>query len=271
MLDFRSETEEKGAKGSKYKRQILEDVNFQEMMDTIEKWQRLDGFVGHPKLSYLCENLLNHFMDAGQESNTRAIVFSEYRDSAEEIVRTLNKHQPMIKASIFVGQADSKRSEGMKQKQQIETIEKFRTGQFNVLVATSIGEEGLDIGQVDLIVCYDASASPIRREEEQFRKAKDNYEKMQRFICEGTRFNFRNDLSSRIIPRDTKPEVDMRLVEIPIENTQNKALPEPKKASAPRKKATQKKFHMPDGVITGHSANLARISAFNMEDIRGAV
>lgn len=274
MLDFRSETEEKGAKGSKYKRQILEDANFQEMMDTIDKWLRLDGFVGHPKLSYLCENLLNHFMDAGQESNTRAIVFSEYRDSAEEIVRTLNKHQPMINATIFVGQADSKRSEGMKQKQQIETIEKFRTGQFNVLVATSIGEEGLDIGQVDLIVCYDASASPIRmlqrmgrtgrkragnitlllmkgREEESFRKAKDNYEKMQRFICEGTRFNFRNDLSSRIIPRDTKPEVDMRLVEIPIENTQNKTLPEPKKASAPRKKATQKKFHMPDGVITG--------------------
>ncbi|KAK7719554.1 3'-5' DNA helicase [Diaporthe eres] len=273
MLDFRSETEEKGAKGFKYKRQILEDANFQEMMDTIDKWQRLDGFVGHPKLSYLCENLLNHFMDR-QESNTRAIVFSEYRDSAEEIVRTLNKHQPMIKASIFVGQADSKRSEGMKQKQQIETIEKFRTGQFNVLVATSIGEEGLDIGQVDLIVCYDASASPIRmlqrmgrtgrkragnitlllmkgREEEQFRKAKDNYEKMQRFICEGTRFNFRNDLSSRIIPRDIKPEVDMCLVEIPIENTQNKTLPEPKKASAPRKKATQKKFHMPDGVITG--------------------
>lgn len=274
MLDFRSETEDKGAKGSKYKRQILEDTNFQEMMDTIAKWQRLDGFVGHPKLSYLCENLLNHFMDRGQESNTRAIVFSEYRDSAEEIVRTLNKHQPMIKASIFVGQADSKRSEGMKQKQQIETIEKFRTGQFNVLVATSIGEEGLDIGQVDLIVCYDASASPIRmlqrmgrtgrkragnitlllmkgREEEQFRKAKDNYEKMQRFICEGTRFNFRTDLSSRIIPRDIKPEVDMRLVEIPTENTQNQTLPEPKKGSKPRKKATQKKFHMPDGVITG--------------------
>jgi ATP-dependent DNA helicase MPH1 len=274
MLDFRAETEEKGAKGSRYKRQILEDANFQKMMDTIEKWLRLDSFVGHPKLSYLCENLLNHFMDAGQQSNTRAIVFSEYRDSAEEIVRTLNKHQPMIKATIFVGQADSKRSEGMKQKQQIETIEKFRTGHFNVLVATSIGEEGLDIGQVDLIVCYDASASPIRmlqrmgrtgrkragnitlllmkgREEEQFRKAKDNYEKMQKYICEGDRFTFRHDLSSRIIPRDTKPQVDTCLVEIPVENTQNRTLPEPKRATAPRRKATQKKFHMPDGVITG--------------------
>lgn len=275
MLDFRSDVEGLGSKGSKNKRQVVEDENFQEMMDTIDKWQRLDGFVGHPKLAYLCENLLNHFMDAGQGSNTRAIVFSEYRDSAEEIVRTLNKHKPMIKASIFVGQADSKRSEGMKQKQQIETIENFRAGNFNVLVATSIGEEGLDIGQVDLIICYDASASPIRmlqrmgrtgrkragnitlllmkgREEEQYRKAKDNYEKMQRFICEGTRFNFRTDLSSRIVPRDAKPEVDMRVVEIPIENTQNTSLPEPKKrGAAPRKKATQKKFNMPDGVITG--------------------
>ncbi|KUI66390.1 ATP-dependent DNA helicase MPH1 [Cytospora mali] len=274
LLDFRAETEEKGAKAPKYRRQVLEDENFQEMMDTIDKWQRLEGFVGHPKLSYLCENLLNHFMDAGQGSNTRAIVFSEYRDSAEEIVRALNKHKPMIKASIFVGQADSKRSEGMKQKHQIETIENFKAGKFNVLVATSIGEEGLDIGQVDLIICYDASASPIRmlqrmgrtgrkragnitlllmkgREEEQFRKAKDNYETMQRFICEGTRFNFRNDLSSRIIPRNVKPEVEKRLVEIPFENTQNISLPEPKKGTASRKKATQKKFHMPDGVITG--------------------
>lgn len=280
MLDFRSDVEAQGSKGSKYRKQVVGDDNFQEMMETIGKWQKLDGFVGHPKLSYLCENLLNHFMDAANVSSiratsTRAIVFSEYRDSAEEIVRMLNKHKPMIKAAIFVGQADSKRSEGMKQKQQIETIERFRNGNFNVLVATSIGEEGLDIGQVDLIICYDASASPIRmlqrmgrtgrkragnitlllmkgKEEDQFKKAKDNYEKMQRFICEGTRFNFRNDLSSRIIPREAKPEVDMRMVEIPIENTQDPSLPEPKKGrGVMRKKATQKKFHMPDGVITG--------------------
>ncbi|CAN8099550.1 unnamed protein product [Discula destructiva] len=280
MLDFRSDVEAQGSKGGKNKKQVIEHESFSKMMDTMNKWTRRDEFLGHPKLEYLCQNLFNHFMDTGRvtstsATNTRAIVFSEYRDSAEEIVRVLNKHKPMIKASIFVGQADSKRSEGMKQKQQIETIEKFRNGDFNVLVATSIGEEGLDIGQVDLIICYDASASPIRmlqrmgrtgrkragqitlllmkgKEEEQFRKAKDNYEKMQRFISDGTRFNFRNDLSSRIIPRDIRPEADKRLVEIPIENTQNQSLPEPKRGrGATRKKATQKKFHMPDGVITG--------------------
>ncbi|KAH6998015.1 hypothetical protein BKA56DRAFT_566632 [Ilyonectria sp. MPI-CAGE-AT-0026] len=275
IADLRSEQEDKGEKGSKYKRQLIQDSSFQEMMDRISKWLRTDGFVGHPKLTALADTILNHFMDRGEGSATRVIVFSEYRDSAEDIVRMLNTHQPLIKASIFVGQADSKRGEGMKQAQQIEAIERFKQGHFNVLVATSIGEEGLDIGQVDLIVCYDSSASPIRmlqrmgrtgrkragnivlllmrgKEEDQFAKSKDSYEKMQKLICEGSRFNFRFDLSTRIVPREIRPEVDKRHVEIPIENTQDSSLPEPKKRRVPRgKKVPPKKFHMPDGVETG--------------------
>lgn len=274
LVDLRAEQESRGDKGSKNKRRLMKDPNFQKMMEQISKWLRTDNFVGHPKLSALADCVLNHFMDRGNDSATRVIVFSEYRDSAEDIVRRLNIHQPLIKASVFVGQADSKRGEGMKQAQQIQTIERFRQGEFNVLVATSIGEEGLDIGQVDLIVCYDASASPIRmlqrmgrtgrkrsgqivlllmkgKEEDAFAKSKDNYEKMQKLICEGSRFNFRFDLSTRIVPRDIRPEVDKRHVEIPIENTQDPSLPEPKKRRAPAKKMPPKKFHMPDGVETG--------------------
>ncbi|KAM7209275.1 hypothetical protein V8F20_000325 [Naviculisporaceae sp. PSN 640] len=285
LADFRSSEEEKKGQGSKLKRQLLDDEDFQKMMSLIEKWIKLETFNGHPKISYLCETLVNHFMDAGEGSSTRAIVFSEYRDSAEEIVRILNK-QPLISATVFVGQADSKRSEGMKQKQQIETIEKFKKGEFNVLVATSIGEEGLDIGQVDLIVCYDASASPIRmlqrmgrtgrkragsiilllmkgREEDKYKEAKDNYQSMQALICEGSRFTFRHDLSSRILPRDIKPEVDKRIVEIPIENTQNPELPEPKKTAAGlRKKPAKKKFNMPDGVETGFTSASSLLGMF---------
>lgn len=274
LAEFRSTEEGKPGPGSKLKRQLLGDENFQKMMSMMERWMRKEDFNGHPKLAYLCETLVNHFIDRGEDSNTRAIVFSEYRDSAEEIVRLLN-NQPLIRAAVFVGQADSKRSEGMKQKQQIETIAKFKSGDFNVLVATSIGEEGLDIGQVDLIVCYDASASPIRmlqrmgrtgrkragnivlllmkgREEEKFLQAKDNYLKMQQLICSGESFTFRNDLSTRIVPRDARPEVDKRHVDIPIENSQNPSLPEPKKTAAGlRKKPAKKKFNMPDGVETG--------------------
>ena len=41
-------------------------------------------------------------------------------------------------------------------------VRKFREGGYNTLVATCVGEEGLDIGEVDLIVCFDAHKSPIR-------------------------------------------------------------------------------------------------------------
>ncbi|KAG0650583.1 ATP-dependent DNA helicase MPH1 [Hyphodiscus hymeniophilus] len=280
VKDFRQSVEE-GNKGGKYRKQILESPDFRKMMERIQFWLNKDDFVGHPKLTYLCDTILNHFLDAGEgrladgapPSSTRVIVFSEFRDSAEDIARILNKHEPMIRASVFVGQADSKRSQGMNQAKQQETIRKFQSGIYNVLVATSIGEEGLDIGQVDLIVCYDASGSPIRmlqrmgrtgrkragnivlllmrgKEEEAFSKAKDNYEQMQKMISSGERFSLRHDLSVRIIPRDVKPTVDKRIIEIPIENTQDQSLPEPKRRPKPRKKPP-KKFHMPDGVEIG--------------------
>ncbi|KAK3695261.1 hypothetical protein B0T22DRAFT_417942 [Podospora appendiculata] len=273
LAGFRDTEEEKKGPGSKLRRQFIDNEDFQKMMTMVRGWLKQDTFMGHPKIERLCETLVNHFMDAGENSATRVIVFSEYRDSAEEIVRVLNR-QPLISAAVFVGQADSKRSEGMKQKQQIETIERFKRGDFNVLVATSIGEEGLDIGQVDLIVCYDASASPIRmlqrmgrtgrkragnvvlllmkgKEEEKYLEAKDNYEKMQQLISSGDRFAFRHDLSTRFIPRNIKPQVDKRVVDIPLENSQNPTLPEPKKSAAGLRRKATKKFHMPDGVDTG--------------------
>ncbi|KAJ8070611.1 hypothetical protein OCU04_000984 [Sclerotinia nivalis] len=280
IKDFRAEVEG-NKKGGKYKNQVVNSPEFKKMMERIQGWINKEDFIGHPKLTHLCDTVLNHFLDAGAgltgdnmpPPSTRVIVFTEYRDSAEDIARVLNKHRPMIRASVFVGQSDSKRSEGMNQEKQLETIRKFKAGGINVIVATSIGEEGLDIGEVDLIVCYDSSSSPIRmlqrmgrtgrkragkivlllmrgKEEDSYKKSKDNYEQMQRMISSGSRFTFRHDLSARIIPREVKPEVNKRFIEIPLENTQDPSLPEPKRRAKPRKKPA-KKFHMPDGVETG--------------------
>ncbi|SPN97572.1 related to RNA helicase MPH1 [Cephalotrichum gorgonifer] len=275
MATIRSEVEDAKGKGSKYRSGLIKDQNFVEMMVTIDKWLQIPDFAGHPKLTVLTNKIMEHFVNnPSQGSSTKVIVFSEYRDSAEEIVRILNMHQPLMRARVFVGQADSKRSEGMKQAQQIQAIEDFKAGKFNVLVATSIGEEGLDIGQVDLIVCYDASSSPIRmlqrmgrtgrkragriilllmrgKEEDNYSKSKDSYAAMQKLICEGSKFAFRYDISTRIVPKGVKPEVDLKMIEIPLENTQVQGLPEPRKNRAPKKKKPPKKFHMPDGVPTG--------------------
>ncbi|XP_015904384.2 Fanconi anemia group M protein homolog isoform X1 [Parasteatoda tepidariorum] len=117
---------------------------------------------GHPKLKKLLEVVLNHFRTI-DDKNTRVMIFSQYRDSVHEIVDMLNLHQPMVKCMSFIGQASkSATSAGISQKQQLKVLEQFRSGGYNTLVSTCVGEEGLDIGEVDLIVCYDCPKSPIR-------------------------------------------------------------------------------------------------------------
>ena len=279
VLAFRNELHNNGKKGGNYANQINESQPFQTMMSRVQIWANKSDFVGHPKLEYLQSVVMNHFLDAGEgrgasdPSSTRVMIFSHYRDSAEEIARVLKRSEPMIRPHVFVGQANSKGSDGMDQRKQLDIIQKFQTGIFNTLVATSIGEEGLDIGEVDLIVCYDASASPIRmlqrmgrtgrkragnivvtlmkgKEEDNFIKAKDNYEKMQKEIASGTRFSFHDEESRRIVPREIMPVVDKKFIEIPPENTQAD-LPEPTKRGRKPPKRPAKKFHMPDGVRTG--------------------
>ncbi|OJJ62199.1 hypothetical protein ASPSYDRAFT_40819 [Aspergillus sydowii CBS 593.65] len=280
LLHFQSNTD--GQKGGKYQRQIVQDEHFKKLMNYLSPWTKNPEFIGHPKLEYLKQVVLNHFLDAdegahtatgGTQTSTRVMIFVHFRDSAEEVTRVLKRYGPMIRPHVFVGQSSAKGSEGMGQKTQLDIVQKFKKGTYNTIVATSIGEEGLDIGEVDLIVCYDSSASPIRmlqrmgrtgrkragnivlllmqgKEEENYLKAKDNYEKMQQLIASGTQFTFHDDRSPRILPSGMKPTPDKRHIEIPDENEAGD-LPEPKKRKGRLPKKPPKQFHMPDNVETG--------------------
>ncbi|KAJ5296145.1 hypothetical protein N7508_010966 [Penicillium antarcticum] len=281
VVHFKSGTEGQKGGGGKWQKQVIQDENFKKLMSHIEPWSKNPEFIGHPKLEYLKSVILNHFMDRGEgkesaegnvESATRVMIFVHFRDSAEEVTRVLKRYEPMIRPHVFVGQSSAKGSEGMDQKTQLSIIKDFKKGTYNTIVATSIGEEGLDIGEVDLIVCYDSSASPIRmlqrmgrtgrkragnitlllmkgKEEDSYIKAKDNYEKMQQMIASGSRFTFHDDRSARILPAGIRPVPDKRQIDIPPENSQQD-LPEPKrKGRAPKR--PPKVFHMPDDVETG--------------------
>ncbi|KAI9792527.1 MAG: 3'-5' DNA helicase [Peltula sp. TS41687] len=281
LAGFRGEVES-GESSGKYRKQVTNSPHFQSMMDQARRLVNDSDFVGHPKLVYLRQVVLNHFLDAGDgrgttdgisPSHTRIMIFVQYRDSADDIVRILEKNQPMVRPHVFVGQSAAKNSAGMDQKKQLKVIQDFQKGIYNTLVATCVGEEGLDIGEVDLIICCDSSSSPIRmlqrmgrtgrkragnivlllmrgKEEESYTKAKDAYQKMQQLIADGGRFTFHDDLSPRILPKDVKPVVDKRMIQIPLENSQQTGLPEPKKRGKVPKRPP-KKFHMPDGVRTG--------------------
>ena len=95
----------------------------------------------------------------GIENGERVIVFTESRDTAETLVEFLSGHFTTQK---FVGQSDTDGSEGMTQTEQQETLERFRSGEFEVLVSTSVAEEGLDVPEVDLVLFYEPVPTAIR-------------------------------------------------------------------------------------------------------------
>ncbi|XP_072314496.1 Fanconi anemia group M protein [Eucyclogobius newberryi] len=124
----------------------------------------------HPKLEKLEEVVLHHFRQWSEATTglagtvgTRVMIFSSFRESVQEIAAMLNRHAPLIRVMTFMGQASAgKGVKGFTQKEQLEVVQRFRQGGFNTLVSTCVGEEGLDIGEVDLIVCFDAQKNPIR-------------------------------------------------------------------------------------------------------------
>ncbi|KAK6336488.1 3'-5' DNA helicase [Orbilia brochopaga] len=282
VRDFQNEKTSKSTGGGKVVSAFFQDKQFLALMNRCRALMNEDEFLGHPKLDYLCGTILRHFTEAAEkgETDTKVIVFSNYRKSGEEILRVLKKHEPIIKPRIFVGQSAGKNGEGMTQKVQQDTVERFKKGEFNVLVATSIGEEGLDIGEVDFIVCFDASASPIRmlqrmgrtgrkraggvvvlvtegKEENKWERAQDNYRWMQNAISQGNTFTYDKDVSPRILPSDIESEC----VKVAIEITPESGETSPPAKRKGKKKAPPKKWFMPDGVETGFTT-AATLSGF---------
>ncbi|OWB77232.1 nucleotide binding protein [[Candida] boidinii] len=318
----------------------------------------IEGVYSHPKLEYLVSEL-EMFFSRSDAGDSKVIIFTEFRESALEIVKVVenaNKviHNPELgdhpfRPHIFIGQAKEKdrfdktkylksiapkkrgkkrkqddievgdedgdndaagtkgkrgpkkerptdrigssedaQARGMNQALQKELLHNFKSGKYNVLVATSIGEEGLDIGEVDLIVCYDSTSSPIKNiqrmgrtgrkrdgkvilllsgnERTKFEKAMDNYEWIQRQIEIGNAIKFY--ISERIIPDKYEPYVEKMLIEIPKENEEileggegddeflkkvTKISNKKKnvKESGPKQQKLEKMFFIPNNVETG--------------------
>jgi len=109
----------------------------------------LEKGIEHPKMFKLIDIIKNNY------ANKRIMIFAQYRSTIKKLEELLNAHG--IPSRGFVG-----KKEGITLQQQQETINDFRNGKFNVLIATSIGEEGLDIPNVDLVIFYEPIPSEIR-------------------------------------------------------------------------------------------------------------
>ncbi|KAK3869546.1 hypothetical protein Pcinc_025153 [Petrolisthes cinctipes] len=187
--------------------------------------------ISHPKMEKLLDVVTKHHQEfADRGDTTRVIIFSQYRDSVEEITGMLTHHHPLVKAMSFVGQSKGARSgRGFSQKEQLQVMNSFRDGCYNTLVSTCVGEEGLDIGEVDLIVCYDAPKSPVRlaqrmgrtgrqregrivilvtegREEQMYNQSQYQKKSIINALMDKKRLeNFLNPTSPRMVPKGMTP------------------------------------------------------------------
>ena len=140
-------------KRSKAVRSLVKDARFQQARTELYRMTS-----DHPKLDKLIPILRSQF---NSKPESRAIVFTHYRDTCDLITERLRDIDG-LRPVRFVGQASKGEDIGLKQKEQHEVIERFKDGEHNVLVATSIAEEGLDIPATDLVVFYEPVPSEIR-------------------------------------------------------------------------------------------------------------
>jgi Fanconi anemia group M protein len=137
--------------------------------------------VRYPKLDLLISTLKEQLR---MKSDSKIIVFTQYRDTIEEIVRTLGLSG--LVAKRFVGQSNRSGSAGMDQSAQAEILEEFREGRFSILVSSSIGEEGLHVPDVDLVVFYEAVPSEIRYIQRRGRTGRTTEGRVVILLSEGT-------------------------------------------------------------------------------------
>ena len=166
-----------GAGGSKASQRLAKDPVFRDL------FERSVGWTGelHKKpeiaLGLVREQLAAH-------PDSRIIIFATYRDTVQLLVDHLNNNG--IRCERFVGQATKDAEKGLSQKNQIAALTRFRKGEFRVLIATSVGEEGLDVPSTDLVIFYEAVPSEIRSIQRKGRTGRTGAGRVVVLVTKGT-------------------------------------------------------------------------------------
>ena len=161
---------------SKASQRLVAEPRVREAMRLAESF---DGT--HPKFSR-ARILLAQTL--GIEGGERVIVFTESRDTAEALTDFLSES---FDTRRFVGQGDKETSEGMTQAEQQDTLNAFRNGEFEVLVSTSVAEEGLDVPEVDLVLFFEPVPTAIRSIQRKGRTGRQAEGRVVVLLAEDTR------------------------------------------------------------------------------------
>ncbi len=140
----------------------------------------------HPKIEELTKIVTEEKL---KNDKIKILIFTQFRNTAAIISKQLNKIKG-IKSRVFIGQTKKSHhgeSTGLSQKEQKKMIQEFSSGETNILCATSIGEEGLDIPEVNIVLFYESVPSAIRKIQRSGRTARLMAGKLIMLITKTTR------------------------------------------------------------------------------------
>ncbi|QLH74441.1 MAG: DEAD/DEAH box helicase [Methanomassiliicoccales archaeon] len=180
MLAYLERMREEAASddGSKATRAIVETEQFKAVMKMMK-----DLKVEHPKLSRVMSVVSRQI---SENPGSKVLVFTHYRDTCELVAGKLAKIDG-VRVAKLIGQAGRAGDKGLKQREQVGVLQQFRDGEYNVLVATSVGEEGLDVASTDMVVFYEPVPSEIRSIQRRGRTGRRSAGKVVIFVTKGTR------------------------------------------------------------------------------------
>uniref|UniRef100_A0A8C0FBC2 RNA helicase n=1 Tax=Bubo bubo TaxID=30461 RepID=A0A8C0FBC2_BUBBB len=107
------------------------------------------------KLIQLRNTLMEEFT---KTEEPRGIIFTKTRLSAFALFQWIKDNPKFeevgIKAHYLIGAGHNSEIKPMTQNEQREVIDKFRGGNVNLLIATTVAEEGLDIKECNIVISY---------------------------------------------------------------------------------------------------------------------
>ena len=159
---------------------LLNDENFKNAMRLTS--ELLNEGQEHPKIEKLKEIITG---ELAKNKFSSIIVFAQYRDTIAKI----NDELKVVKNAApieFIGQT-KKKGKGLSQKEQIQILNEFKMGFYNVLIASQIGEEGLDITETDTVIFYEPVPSAVRRVQRMGRTARTKAGKIIMLMTKDTR------------------------------------------------------------------------------------
>ncbi len=159
---------------------LLKDENFRNAMRLTS--ELLNEGHEHPKMEKLKEIIQEELQ---KNKFASIIVFAQYRDTISKINAELKSVKNAAPVE-FIGQA-KKKGKGLSQKEQIQILNEFKMGFYNVLVASQIGEEGLDITETDTVIFYEPVPSAVRRVQRMGRTARTKAGKIFILMTKATR------------------------------------------------------------------------------------